>query len=95
MFTGFFPSIAIARQESIVSYAQAYVLDEEKVSSFFYFPFSLFLDPYSLFLFPCSFFLILFFSHLGDRYISFDIGFDTIRLLIATKIQSDRMHISA
>ena len=43
-----------------------------------------------------SFFRFLIpFSHWGDQYMSFDIGFDTILLLIATKIQSDRMHISA
>ena len=52
--------------------------------SLFLFPFSLFLIPFSVFLFPC----------MGDQYMSLDIGFDTIVLLIATIIQSERMHVS-
>ena len=55
-------------------------------------PFSLFLLPHSFFLIPLSLFL---FPYWGDQYMSFDIGLDTILLLIATIIQSDRMHILA
>ena len=57
--------------------------------SFFLIPFSyVFLFPFSyvffsLFLFPYS---IFFFPYRGDQYMSLEIGFDTIVLLIATII---------
>ena len=62
-------------------------------------PFSLLVVPFSLFLFPYPFFLIPFslflFPYWGDQCLSLDNGSDIIVLLIATIIQSDRMHISA
>ena len=60
-----------------------------KIVSFSFFPFlipfSLFLTPFSLFLNPYS----------GDKYMSFDIGSDTIQKLTAAIVQDDRLHNSA
>ena len=63
-----------------------------KLVPFSLFTCSFFLAPNPFFLIPFPFF---FFHYWGDQCLSLDIGFDTIVLLIAKIMQSDRMHISA
>ena len=45
-----------------------------------------------IYIFPFS---VSLFPYVGDEYMSLDIAFDTILLVVATIIQSDRMRISA